>query len=210
MRNAILLASPIVFMALGTLDGSPSAREGDAAIIIRTYNYAAVEGPDLDRARQTAGLIFSSAGIALRWTDCRIPGSDGGASCTEPLSDGREFVLRLMASLAASSTDRRVALGESVLDRRRGGGILMTIDPQLVQTIARNSGADSAPLLGRAIAHELGHLVLGVSEHPRTGLMRAFWSSDEIRGIRPTNWRFSSREAAQMRRGLLIRARPAN
>jgi hypothetical protein len=56
-----------------------------------------------------------------------------------------------------------------------------------------------ATLLGRAIAHEIGHLLLGSAEHPRLGLMRALWSHDELRGRKPAHWGFSAREAAQMR-----------
>jgi hypothetical protein len=52
------------------------------------------------------------------------------------------------------------------------------------------------------MAHEIGHLLLGSGDHPREGLMRATWSQDELRGIRPSNWGFSPAEAAQMRQNL--------
>jgi hypothetical protein len=87
---------------------------------------------------------------------------------------------------------------------------LATVDPELVLRIARGSAVDFATLLGRAIAHEIGHLLLGHSRHSRVGLMRAIWSQDEIRGIRPTNWQFSAAEAAEMRHGLAARAGSAN
>ena len=53
------------------------------------------------------------------------------------------------------------------------------------------STADVATLLGRAIAHELGHLLLGTPQHGRFGVMRAIWSSQMVRNSRPAEWRFS-------------------
>jgi hypothetical protein len=89
-------------------------------------------------------------------------------------------------------------------------GVLTTIDPALVMAIARGASSEYSTLLGRAIAHELGHLLLGRSRHSSNGLMRAVWSQEEIRGTRPAGWQFSTAEAAQMRQGLASRTRAAN
>lgn len=180
----------------------------DASIAIRSYNYAGVPAEQLVSARGAANEIFARAGISVKWIDCRVPGSEAGATCTDQLHEGREFVLRLLEGPADSS--RRVALGSSMLDRAAGRGALITIDPRLVGNIAAGASTDSATLLGRAMAHELGHLLLGRAEHTRFGLMRAFWSQDELRGLRRADWRFSPVEASQMRQGLMARARAAN
>jgi hypothetical protein len=97
-----------------------------------------------------------------------------------------------------------------MLDREQQGGALMTVDLFPVRTIAEQAAADFATVLGRAIAHEIGHLLLGTPDHPKEGLMRARWLQDELRGVRPAHWGFSTREAAQMRHGLAIKARAAN
>ena len=127
----------------------------------------------------------------------------------ELLREGQEFVLRLLKSAEGKST-RAIAMGNSLFDRGTGTGVLITVDPGLVSAIARGAAADPVTLLGRAMAHELGHLLLGHPEHSRSGLMRALWSRDELRGTRPANWNFSPAEAAQMRQGLVSRARVAN
>ena len=97
-----------------------------------------------------------------------------------------------------------------MLDRERQGGVLMTVDLFPTRVIAREAPTEVPTLLGRAIAHEIGHLMLVSSHHPNAGLMRAFWSQDELRGVKPAHWQFSAREVAQMRRGLALRARGAN
>ncbi len=93
-----------------------------------------------------------------------------------------------------------------MLDREERSGVLMTIDLLPIRTIAGQASTDFPTLLGRAIAHEIGHLLLGTSQHPREGLMRARWLQDELRGLRPAHWKFSPREAAQMRHGLAVKA----
>jgi hypothetical protein len=136
------------------------------------------------------------------------------SSCIEPLREGSDFVLRLVPSASADATNhfssRIVAMGSSLIDHDSRAGALTTVDAEMVLKIASGSRVDFATLLGRAIAHEIGHLLLGHSRHSRDGLMRAIWSQDELRGIRPANWQFSAAEAAEMRHGLAARARSAN
>jgi hypothetical protein len=189
-----------------------------AMVVIRTYNYAQVPADELARARATADRTFEQAGISLQWIDCWVPEDrpssnvERRSSCTELLRDGSDFVLRLMTPVVpeASGSLRTVAMGSSLIDHTSGIGALTTVDPERVMGIAQGAGTDYSTLLGRAIAHEIGHLLLGHSRHSRSGLMRAIWSQEEIRGIRPADWRFSSAEAAQMRQGLAARARAAN
>ena len=40
--------------------------------------------------------------------------------------------------------------------------------------------------------------------------MRAFWSHEELRGLKPAHWQFTRDEAAQMRHGLAAKERTAN
>jgi hypothetical protein len=78
----------------------------------------------------------------------------------------------------------------------------MTVDVFPIRTIAGKASMDMTTLLGRAIAHEMGHLLLGSSRHTTSGLMRAFWSHEELRGLKPAHWGFSRREADRIRRAL--------
>jgi len=198
-------------MAMATPLAAASKTEA-AAVTVRTYDYANVTSDQLAAARAEAGQIFRSAGIAVRWVDCRVPGRTDGAACTEPLVRGRDLMLRLVDRTPTDIEEvaRVSALGESLVDREERGGVLMTVDLFPVRAIATRASTGMPVLLGRAIAHEIGHLLLGSAEHPRLGLMRAFWSHDELRGSKPANWGFSPREAAQMRQTLRGRSRTAD
>ena len=88
----------------------------------------------------------------------------------------------------------------------KGAGIgrLATVYPDRVARLAEWAGVNSSVLLGRVIAHEVGHLLLGTTDHSPNGLMRARWSKLHLahqRSIR--SWGFSLEEAAAMRRALM-------
>jgi hypothetical protein len=151
--------------------------------------------------RPSTSLLSSSKGR---------PSSGEDPACAGTLREGTEFVLRLMASPEGTAGARKVAMGSSLVDHEAAGGALITVDANLVAQIAQSANADFATLLGRSVAHEVGHLLLGHARHSRSGLMRAVWSQDELRGIRPVDWGFSRSEAAQMRQGLATRTRSAN
>ena len=179
-----------------------------ALVTIRIYNYAAVPPEELSAARETTDRIFQLGGFSLQWIECRVSGDASGAGCTEPLADSGEFVLRLHNAPRAPSS-RHLALGVSTVDLRAGGGVLITINPELVATVAQQADAAPSLLLGRAIAHELGHQLLGTSEHSSTGLMRALWTQSELRRDRDADWRFSPQEIMLMQRTLAKRLRAA-
>ena len=200
----------ILFMAMLIVAGVPSidAAPAEDAVTVRTYNYAAVPIEQLGPAKSEATRIFKRTGISIEWADCQVPGGVSRSACTNPLVAGRDLMLRLIDR--PESVERVVALGESMLDPGERGGVLMTVNMSLVRIIAGRTGTPLPTLVGRAIAHEIGHLLLGSGEHPRMGLMRARWSNEELRGLKPAHWGFSSREAAQMRQALRGRSRTAN
>jgi hypothetical protein len=217
MKTVIFFMSILMATLAGSSDLSAEARSAkvdaapspEAAVAVRTYNYAAVASEQLAAAKSEAARIFRRAGISVEWIDCRVRDSDEGAPCTEPLLTGRDLMLRLVDRTPALG-ERIVALGESMLDREQRGGVLMTIDVFPVRSVARGASVAISTLLGRAVAHEIGHLLLGSAEHPRLGLMRALWSHHELRGLKPAHWGFSAREAARMRQTLRGKSRTAD
>lgn len=189
-----------------------AAAEPEVTVNIRTYDYSDLTASDVANARAEADRIFRNARIAVRWIDCWVPGRTGGMPCTEPMAAGRDLMLRLVdRTPSIDAREARVSpLGESMVDREQRGGVLMTVDAVPVRRIADRTSTEASLLLGRAIAHEIGHLLLGSANHARLGLMRAFWSHEELRGAKPADWGFSSREAAQMRQTLRGRSRTAD
>src|SRR6185503_14952467 len=88
-------------------------------------------------------------------------------------------------------------LANSALSQREKsrliGSLIAKVYPDRVASLARGAGADPADLLARAIAHEIGHLLMGNSRHSARGLMRAVWSREELRRNAPPTGSFQRR-----------------
>jgi len=65
---------------------------------------------------------------------------------------------------------------------------------------------DAGELLGRVIAHEIAHLLLGTSDHGPHGLMRGEWRASELARERPSDWRLAHAEGFQIRRAIRRRS----
>jgi hypothetical protein len=63
-------------------------------------------------------------------------------------------------------------------------------------------------LLGRVIAHEIGHLLLSGAPHEAAGLMRSRWSENEVRDQRLLDWRWSSQDIVDIARAVESRTVP--
>jgi hypothetical protein len=99
----------------------------------------------------------------------------------------------------------QVALGYSLVDTRLRAGALATVYVDRVAALAAAFRLDVRTLLARAIAHEVGHLLLGTANHAPAGLMRAVWSQHALRHERPGDWIFTPRDAQAMRDAVRMR-----
>jgi hypothetical protein len=164
-------------------------------VVARVYNTARVAPPITDLALGTATRLVSAAGISVAWRNCELP----NACTTVPI---REFVIRLVRSKALDADGAPFVLGEASIDVDQHAGVLATVYVDRVERMAGLSEADTASLLGRAIAHELGHLLMATNAHSKSGLMRAHWTSKEVRGNMKTDWLLAREDAEAIRKRL--------
>ena len=184
-----------------------TTESGQPSIVVRTYTQAHAAGA-IRTARQTVSAILGRAGIEVAWLECglRTEATELSDDCTRPVR-WNELVLRI---LPAGTEDRQRhlnTLGVALVDLDVGGGSLATVYADRVDLTAQSAGVDTAELLGRAMAHEIGHLLLGTNQHASRGLMRASWSSADLQRTRPTEWLFGDEEGDVMRRGIASRLR---
>lgn len=188
-----------------TAEAAGGGASGRTSMVIRTYTQPASAG-EMRTARRTASAILEGAGIQAFWLECALPGAvTADDPCTKVL-ERNELLVRIVS---AGSPDRRLhadTLGFAFVDGDAGGGSLATVYADRVATMAQDAGIDAAELLGRTMAHEIGHLLLGTNQHAPHGLMRASWSGADLRRNRATQWLFGGEEAEVMRKGLASRA----
>jgi len=175
---------------------------------VRVYDFGGVDSARLANALVDARAIFDDAGIASAWHDCTRRATPLSGVCREPRRT-RDLIVRILRRDEARGGLPR-ALGVSVVES--GRGVLATVFLDLVEPVAGRTGAGLHTLLGRAIAHEVGHLVLGTNAHSATGLMREIWTDLELGRNDRRDWRFEPGERALLREArlrLVARQAPA-
>jgi hypothetical protein len=192
--------SRVVVVIAGMVAGTLSSHALAAApladqVVIRTYNRFGVSPRDLATALETARAILRGASIDLVWREC--------GPCNEPPGP-RELIVRIVAAPAQAEPG---SLGNSIVDVQQGGGSLATIFADRIESMATAADFDPGVLVGRTIAHELTHLLLGTTEHSARGLMRARWDTRELQRDLRRDWVLSRDEGRRMRRGLVARSR---
>lgn len=177
-------------------------------LVIRTYNVFGVPSRDLEAAKWTTANILRPARIDVIWVDCpRAAEAPPAAACREVHMTGELLVRILAAPHQRRERADRKTLGYAYVDAAEEGGALATIYADRIAVMASKSGIDTATLLGRAMAHEIGHLLLGTATHPPAGLMRAEWSLSTLRRRIGNDWQFSPGEVDSLTKNLAFRLR---
>jgi hypothetical protein len=192
MRQAFVL---VPFCLLGSSRMSDAAAIVTADIAVRVYDSAGVHADVKAAALSLAGATLEAAGVYVWWQPC--DGDRARAVCDTPRRD--ELIVRIVRSPASVRTNGERPLGDAMLDMSTRSPVLATIYLDSVVGLADAAGTDVGALLGRAIAHELGHLLLVWNGHSAHGLMRPVWLAGELRRERAADWMFTARDAAAIR-----------
>lgn len=167
-------------LLLTALLGIPADAGGEAAepmpgpaAVVRFYK-AAIPAEEFGAARRLAAGILRAAGVAVSWSGCWPDAGSIAPGCRRPLGPN-EIILHIVTAIDANARANRQSLGFSLVDRETATGTVANVYADRVAVLAGGVGADRLRLLGRAIAHEIGHLLMGTNRHSARGLMRAVW-----------------------------------
>ena len=161
------------------LQGTPPTSETKASpgITVRIYDYAGVSSGEMRRAEEEASRILRAAGVEIEWVDC--PTSPAEAhnypACEPPLGAVAVDLRILPPSMAARVRSSREQLGFALPSTKAGSASAAWVFFQRVEHLAESKDADQAQILGHAMAHEIGHVLLGPDRHSEKGIMRANW-----------------------------------
>jgi hypothetical protein len=189
-----LRASAVAWIAVTALLTTSSESPAAERFVIRTYNTVGVAPKAMTRSREVASVILMGAGLQAVWRDCT-------EDCGDALA-AREVMVRIVAAPQGVVAE---SLGCALIDLQHGAGTLATVYSDRINVVASRTGVDGGTLLGRAMAHEIGHLLLGTARHSAGGVMRALWSDLELqRGLR-TDWAFAPDDVARIGERLAAR-----
>jgi hypothetical protein len=205
MRARLWLVFVSVVLVAPAIEGAPpepavDTNRLDIAANMRVAVHVYTQGTELTAEDEQLALkvardVFATASIDVAWTMCE-PGT-----CLKPSAEALK--VRIVLSPDRNEVNSGI-LGHALIDSRAHSGVLATIFLDRTQRLANDLGIDHRVLLGRAIAHELGHLLLGTSTHG-VGLMREVWSYDELLGERRGDWEFNPLDASAIRNRLARR-----
>ena len=170
-----------------------------ATLAIRLTGSELVSADTLIRAEHLAATIFAHAGIRLTWVSCRtgLPDNPCGAVATR--ADLHLQILPLIPSNVTSD-----GLGFAVVPPTGAGfgGYAAVSYPQVV-AVAGHCDQAAPIVLGAAIAHEVGHLLLGPKTHSG-GVMSPRLGCQELRRASRSDLWFAPDEAKRMRAGVAL------
>jgi hypothetical protein len=167
---------------------------------VGVYNYAGVPRLELGAAEHQAAALLAGACVRIEWVDYlqkRRPGQ------SPPEISSTDFCLRILPGhMAARCNYKPCAMGESIIPpqaRRVFPSGYADVFYGRVEHFSTVWGLFPGEVLGDAIAHELGHLLLG-PRHSRQGIMKAHWTLRDLQLASRRRLCFSPRQVAALQR----------
>jgi hypothetical protein len=182
--------------------------KSDPAITIRVYNFAQVSARSLIEAEKETTSIFQEVGINPLWVDCPLTHEESSnyPECQQAIGL-MDFHLRIFSQQMAERYGKRfTTFGFSVPCPDDGRGCVSNVFLHRVEELAKRTGATLPGLMGHVIAHEIGHLLLGLTQHGPTGIMRAYWDREDLRRAALGHLVFTRDEANAIRNRVARRA----
>lgn len=188
-------ASALLLLAFLLPAGGRAADQG-LAITIHVYNYAKVEQDTLGDAKKKVAGIFHKAGVETLWAAL-----------------GDDLLSRLpniYIVIIPGSMSNRLTLPRNVpkdaLGFTPGAGpdrdrayVFYSNVKALAMSFGEASYANTVNMLGCAITHEIGHLLLEFPSHSPTGIMRTAWDLGDLAHASDGELLFTRQQARMIR-----------
>jgi hypothetical protein len=182
MRLSALLT---LALCLASVSGSAQT------LVVDLYDYADLPAKEIERLTETVDLIFEHSDIQMIWQNCR--GTTAVVSACGTELQVTEIAVRILPGGPRSSDDfRTLHLGSSIVAAE--GGNYASVFVPAVRAQAAGFGVSFNLLLSYAVAHEVGHCLLGPG-HSYAGLMRSGWNRKDVGEISRLSLRLTKKEA---------------
>jgi hypothetical protein len=177
---------------------------------IRIFDVAGVSAGDLVRAEGHVDRIFGDAGIKVSWAQGNLDNpqslttdfSENSSRAGVCLSEGNRTEVRVQLLAHAPTGVSPGTLGFSLPCARLGIDSTIFVEQCESEAVSYKVGPTFSTVLGHAIAHEVGHVLLRSSQHSASGLMRARWDQAAWLNAALGRVQMDADEARRMRREL--------
>jgi hypothetical protein len=161
LTTALAVSAALLTARAATAADAPER----ATIVLHVDDFANLLPGELDRAEKVARGIFAAAGVRTVWLHGREKG---------PRLEGALHLKVLLLSRGMS--EQKIAadgVGATVLGQAAKACGRAYIFSHRVAALAARNQRDLADVLGRIMAHEIGHLLLPENSHSASGIMSA-------------------------------------
>ncbi len=207
-----LLAVGLPEIGTATL-AQPAKRK--LTINLRVYNYAQVPEKTLREAEREAKEIFRKIGVKTLWVQVPFISREYHLeflSRRSQNSSGLDLRISLPPPLTVKTMEKHLGrqahvFGLSMRSKDKPGHLAYVFYHRVEEFVkARNLHEHKARILGLAITHEIGHLLLPLHSHSSRGVMRANWDRQDFRLATRGNLGFTSKQAELIRSEVLRRS----
>jgi hypothetical protein len=178
-------------------------------ITVRVRDYARVLPTMLEQAERQVAAIFREAGVQIVWPEGAAAG-ERSSNQDEPQNAGplADVALGILtSSMASKLAFPGEKLGFALPCAPDKSACIADVFYQRVEELAARSRTPLPRVLACAVAHEIGHLLLGANSHSDRGIMRAGWRPADFEPNAAASLLFTASEADLIRGHVLERKR---
>lgn len=167
-----------------TVVGQSVACDAARDLPIKLFNEVHVQPASLHGAEREAAWLLGLACVKVTWIHCPVPVGPPTVPC-----GAADMELHVLAHPLTEDFSGE-ALGFAMPSRGHAAVFVSRI-----QETAQSSGLiEVADLLGYAMAHEIGHVLLRSTAHSSEGLMRGHYQASDLKRAAAGLLKFTSRE----------------
>lgn len=187
-----------------------AALPSQRSLIIRVYDYAGVSERILSQAQAEAAKVYGRIGVHTTWLACSAdPDKMNDHPCNK-VRGPQVLGLRLLPnSMEPKEGLPRGIFGFALLPPDGRPGSYANIYSDNLRELADGRVHRLSAVLGHMLAHEIGHLLLGIGSHGRSGLMKIPWGPKELTLADRGGLNFSKKEIRRIAKNLELRAKKA-
>ncbi len=197
MNASILTLCLAATCALGPNVCAAPKQTPTTQLTILIYDYSGASDSTIHEAETVSSLMLSRANITTGWFYCAgHPQNARLLLCDGDLTPGT-ILIRILPAHVGRHNKLGDPLGSAVVDV--GYASLYANE---IRKHAQQHGLTPETLMGYAMAHEIGHLLLG-EKHAKSGIMQAVWGKKEYSQMAQRWLAFSAKERMSLNEMLL-------
>ena len=181
---------------LGSLPVLAAGGLGDPVQLrVSLFNSSPFSPSTIERAEGEAGRVLRDVGVEIIWLNC--PEDAQHEASLGPCAEA-SFPSHLHLRILRVSRGLKVSTVGISFSAEDGQGCYADLFYAPIQQLQEETHTSPSVILGHAMAHELGHLLLGTNSHSPSGLMRAHWTREDLTKASKGNLRFSLEQSLRI------------